>query len=115
MVGVNAWVVHRDRSIFGEDVEQYRPERWLDASEEKLNQMNRTMFQFATGNHVCLGRNISLLEMYKLVPSLIRTFRVCCTPFLVSGPSKDAMVDVLMSRCRWTMTQRSGCCGMAPV
>lgn len=85
VVGVNAWVVHSDRSIFGEDVEQYRPERWLNASEDKLKEMNRTMFQFGAGNHICLGRNISLLEIYKLVPSLMRTFRVCCTLFPVSG------------------------------
>jgi len=79
VVGVNACVVHRNRSIFGEDAEQYRPNRWLDCSEDQLKEMNRTMFQFGTGNHICLGRNISLLEIYKLVPSLMRTFRVCCT------------------------------------
>lgn len=28
-MGVNAWVVHRDASIFGDDVEAFRPERWL--------------------------------------------------------------------------------------
>ena len=76
VVGVNAWVVHRNKRIFGKDAEQYRPERWLEASEEQLKEMNRTMFHFATGNHICLGRNISLMEIYKLVPSLMRTFRV---------------------------------------
>ena len=28
-VGVNPWVVHRDPSIYGDDVEAFRPERWL--------------------------------------------------------------------------------------
>ena len=28
-VGVNPWVVHRDTNIFGEDVESFRPDRWL--------------------------------------------------------------------------------------
>lgn len=28
-VGVNPWVVHRDTAIFGEDVESFRPDRWL--------------------------------------------------------------------------------------
>ena len=76
VVGVNAWVVHRNRDVFGDDAEEYRPERWLEASKEKLVEMNRTMFQFGTGNHICLGRNISLLEIYKIVPSLLRSFRV---------------------------------------
>lgn len=30
VVGMNAWVVHRDATIFREDVDQFRPERWLD-------------------------------------------------------------------------------------
>lgn len=29
-VAVNGWVLHRDKEIFGEDVESYRPERWFD-------------------------------------------------------------------------------------
>ena len=29
IVGINAWVVHRDKLTFGEDVEIWRPERWL--------------------------------------------------------------------------------------
>lgn len=29
IVGVNPWVVHRDTQVFGEDVEAFRPDRWL--------------------------------------------------------------------------------------
>jgi cytochrome P450 len=29
IIGANPWVVNRDQSIFGEDVEAFRPERWL--------------------------------------------------------------------------------------
>lgn len=29
MVGVNAWVVHTDENIWGKDVHEFRPERWL--------------------------------------------------------------------------------------
>jgi cytochrome P450 len=29
-VAVNGWVLHRDKSIFGDDVETFRPERWLE-------------------------------------------------------------------------------------
>lgn len=115
MVGVNGWVVHRDKGTFGDDIEQYRPERWLEASKEKLNEMNRTMFQFATGNHICLGRNISLLEIYKLVPSVMRTFRVRSTPLWVSDPPLSFTVDNHMRRYRLRMKQQSGRYGMAPM
>jgi cytochrome P450 len=32
--------------------------------------------QFGTGSRTCLGKNISLLEMSKLVPQILRQFNV---------------------------------------
>lgn len=74
VVGCSAWVLHRNKDIFGDDVEVYRPERWLDP--QKATLMNRAMFHFGGGAHTCIGKSISLLEIYKLVPSFLRTFKV---------------------------------------
>ncbi|KAL1965265.1 hypothetical protein VTN77DRAFT_5867 [Rasamsonia byssochlamydoides] len=76
IVGCSAWVIHRREEIFGPDVDLYRPERWLEASEEQLKVMNGTMFQFGAGSRTCIGKNISLMEIYKLVPSFLRRFDV---------------------------------------
>ena len=75
IVGVNAWVVQRDRGVFGADADEYRPERWL-ATPEQVKQMEMTMFQFGAGDHICLGKNISAVEIYKLVPALMQNFEV---------------------------------------
>jgi cytochrome P450 len=78
-VGIYTPVVHRSRRIFGDDVEIYRPERWLEES-SKTERMRSSMFNFSYGRHTCLGQNISRLEVYKLVPSLLRTYKVSsCT------------------------------------
>ena len=71
VVGVNPWVVHRDQEVFGEDVETFRPERWL---ERDRADMDRFFFAFGSGARVCLGRNISWMEMSKLVPTLFGKF-----------------------------------------
>lgn len=76
IVGANAWVLHRRPEIFGADVEVFRPERWLEAGPEQLSRMRATMFQFGAGARTCIGKNISLLEMYKLVPTFLRNFEV---------------------------------------
>ncbi|KAJ9668219.1 hypothetical protein H2201_001648 [Coniosporium apollinis] len=76
IVGCNAWVLHRRPEIFGEDVDVFRPERWLEASPEQLREMKATMFQFGAGARTCIGKNISLLEIYKLVPSFLRRFEI---------------------------------------
>jgi hypothetical protein len=40
-VGVNSWVEHHDRSIFGHDADEFKPERWLIGESEQLALMNR--------------------------------------------------------------------------
>ncbi|KAF2030628.1 pisatin demethylase [Setomelanomma holmii] len=76
IVGCNAWVVHRRPEVFGVDIDVFRPERWIEASPEKLKEMKGTMLQFGAGARTCIGKNISLLEIYKLVPSFLRRFEV---------------------------------------
>ena len=76
IVGCNAWVLHRRPEVFGEDIGVFRPERWLEAGKEELKEMKSTMFQFGAGARTCIGKNISLLEIYKLVPSFLRRFEV---------------------------------------
>lgn len=76
IVGCNAWVLHRRPEVFGQDVKGFRPERWLEAGKEELKEMKSTMFQFGAGARTCIGKNISLLEIYKLVPSFLRRFEV---------------------------------------
>jgi len=91
IVGCSAWVMHRRKEIFGEDVEVYRPERWLadetkdrNAEEKRIKEMTGTMLQFGAGARTCIGKNISLLEMYKVVPSFLRRFEVSSHPSLFS-------------------------------
>ncbi|KAF1958297.1 pisatin demethylase [Byssothecium circinans] len=76
IVGCNAWVLHRRPEVFGADVDTFRPERWIEASPEQLKVMKATMFQFGAGARTCIGKNVSLLEVYKLVPSFLRRFEV---------------------------------------
>lgn len=72
-LNLNAWAIHRDREMFGEDAEVFRPERWLE-DEDRARFMDRHMFQFGGGSHVCIGRNLALLEMNKILPMLLRDY-----------------------------------------
>ncbi|KAI1176073.1 cytochrome P450 [Nemania sp. FL0916] len=72
-LAVNGWVLHRDTTVFGQDAEFFRPERWLE-DEENARVMERYMFQFGGGAHVCIGRNLALLEINKVCPRLLRDF-----------------------------------------
>lgn len=76
IVGCSAWVLHRDERVFGAQPEQFRPERWLECPPHQQSLMNNTLFAFGAGARTCIGKNIALLEMYKLVPAVLRTFEV---------------------------------------
>lgn len=74
VVGMNPWVAARDKAVYGEDAYTFRPERWLEASEQRLKIMDRNFLAFGAGARTCLGKNISHLEMSKLVPQVMRRF-----------------------------------------
>lgn len=49
-VAVNGWVLHRNEEVFGANPKAFRPERWL---ERDSKDMERYMFQFGGGSHLC--------------------------------------------------------------
>ncbi len=42
-IGVNAWVMNRNKEVFGDDVEEFRPERWIDNPLEKVQGMKKNL------------------------------------------------------------------------
>lgn len=85
IVGCSAWTIHRSEKIFGHDTDKFRPNRWLE-SPDRAAEMNQFLFTFGAGARTCVGKNISFLEMYKLVPAVLRTFEVCfLTAFLYTN------------------------------
>ncbi|KAH7066850.1 benzoate 4-monooxygenase cytochrome-like protein P450 [Paraphoma chrysanthemicola] len=79
VVGCNAWVLHQNKEVFGEDADVYRPERWLEsegADPDRIAKMKSSMFHFGAGSRTCIGKNISLMETYKMIPSFLRKFEL---------------------------------------
>ncbi|CAL5867508.1 uncharacterized protein PFLUO_LOCUS1727 [Penicillium psychrofluorescens] len=82
IVGANPWIIHRS-SVFGDDVDAFIPERWLQKNDEtetdfhaRKQQMLRATFTFGAGPRTCIGKNISLLEIYKLIPSMYLRYKI---------------------------------------
>jgi cytochrome P450 len=83
IVGASPWIIHRDKSIFGADTNEFNPNRWLrkegeTESEFKTRErgMVRSTFTFGAGSRTCIGKNVSLLEIYKVIPSLFWRYEV---------------------------------------
>ena len=81
---MNPCVVTRDVGVFGEDVETFRPERWLrgqDEGEEEFAHRYRRMAEatdlmYGAGSRVCMGKHMAKVLMYKLFATLYTAFDV---------------------------------------
>lgn len=74
IVGINPYVQHRHPQIFGADANHWRPERWLDCEAERSKEMERQLLTFGAGKRGCLGRNVAVLEVYKVVVAVLGRF-----------------------------------------
>jgi cytochrome P450 len=92
-VGFSVFGLNSRKDIFGEDADQFRPERWLVGDDEsethRLNTMKRTTeLIFGHGKYQCLGKNIAWMEYSKTV------FEVCLPssqwPYILIHPEASA-------------------------
>ncbi|KAH7110257.1 cytochrome P450 [Dactylonectria macrodidyma] len=67
-------VTRRDENIFGDDADVFSPKRWLVDDANRVALMNRYWMPFGIGSRTCVGRHISMLDMCKLIPLLVRDF-----------------------------------------
>ncbi|KAJ2996755.1 hypothetical protein NUW58_g869 [Xylaria curta] len=73
-IGANPYMVHRDKGVFGDDADKFRPERWLE-SPESTKEMEKYILTWGYGPRICLGKNIALLETNKLLIQFFRLFQ----------------------------------------
>ncbi|KAH9215932.1 cytochrome P450 [Leptodontidium sp. 2 PMI_412] len=75
-IGMSPLAQNRDKRVWGEDANEFNPERWLE-SEEKARQLESYNMTFGgNGPRMCVGRNIALVEIHKFLAQIIRAFDV---------------------------------------
>ncbi|OQE40057.1 hypothetical protein PENCOP_c006G00339 [Penicillium coprophilum] len=74
---ISATTMNRSKEIFGADAEEWKPERWIPATEEdqcRVSTMNGFLTTFGMGARSCVGRNIALVEVHKFIAQFFRHF-----------------------------------------
>ncbi|KAK8115338.1 hypothetical protein PG999_007407 [Apiospora kogelbergensis] len=70
VVGMSPYVVNRHKPTFGQDAEDWNPDRWM-VPKELRQKREAAIMTFGAGRRVCLGRHIAMLELKKIVPALL--------------------------------------------
>src|ERR1700761_2247291 len=62
-VGISPIAQNRDRAVWGDDADEFRPERWLE-SKERTAYLDLNNYTFGgNGPRTCTGRNIALVSL----------------------------------------------------
>ncbi|KAE8324698.1 cytochrome P450 [Aspergillus sergii] len=82
--------VHRDPKVFGDDAEEFKPERMLDKNFENLPK--NAWKPFGNGMRGCIGRPFAWQEMLLVVVMLLQNFN-----FEMENPSYDLRIKQSLS------------------
>ncbi|KAE8385578.1 cytochrome P450 [Aspergillus alliaceus] len=74
IVHYSIWTMHRSTAIYGSDAEEYRPERWLQESDEAPLRPGWGFLPFSGGPRICLGQQKALTEAAYVVIRMLQTF-----------------------------------------
>lgn len=63
VVGITGWVTQRDKAVFGEDADFYRPERWLEVDERQVRIMDKNMLAVSTAPLNLAGSTLTICSL----------------------------------------------------
>ncbi|QIW99451.1 hypothetical protein AMS68_004969 [Peltaster fructicola] len=81
-IGWNPWGITRNKVIFGEDSDIFRPERWMpkdisQAEQDRVARMTDTVgLVFGYGRFGCLGRGVATMELNKAVIEILLRYNL---------------------------------------
>ena len=75
------WATNRDKNLWGEDAELFRPERWLDPDTGRANfiggaDSNFSFLTFLHGPRSCIGQNFARAEFRALLAAFGGSFEI---------------------------------------
>ncbi|KAF5589033.1 cytochrome P450 monooxygenase [Fusarium subglutinans] len=74
VVGMNPYTTNRYRPTWGEDADMWRPSRWLEGDLAYKRKLEASLLSFGAGTRTCLGQNVAMFEIKKLVVALVMKY-----------------------------------------
>ncbi|QSZ30214.1 hypothetical protein DSL72_004736 [Monilinia vaccinii-corymbosi] len=89
-VTCSPYLTNRDKDIYGEDADIFRPERWLEEDGAKAKMFDKYNFTWGYGSRICLGKDLAMMELMKFPLMFFRSFNfeLCATSKETPGPRR---------------------------
>jgi cytochrome P450 len=68
-VTCHAYTLQRSTAFYGEDANTFDPQRWM-VGVKRTFELEAAQFTFGVGPRVCLGKDVAVMELYKLLPQV---------------------------------------------
>ncbi|KAK0214873.1 cytochrome P450 monooxygenase [Armillaria fumosa] len=120
VISVPIYTVHRDPAVFGDDVEEFRPERWFECDSASVSKafspfsvgpryvislIEQGSRQSSYRHRACIGRNLANFELQVIIASILKRYH-----FVLENPDEVLPVKEGLLRkplrCRVGMKRR---------
>ncbi|PBK69145.1 cytochrome P450 [Armillaria solidipes] len=102
IISVPTYTIHRDPAVFGDDIEEFRPERWFECDSAGVS---KAFSPFSVGPRACIGRNLANFELQIIIASILKRYH-----FVLENPDEVLKVQEGFLRkpigCRVGMNRR---------
>ncbi|XP_063705861.1 cytochrome P450 4g15-like [Culicoides brevitarsis] len=75
-IGVGIYSAHRNREVWGEDADKFRPERFSIENLQKIKNFSYSFIPFAAGERNCIGLKFARYSMKMMLMKILRDFEV---------------------------------------
>ena len=73
IVHIPIWTLHRDPAYWGEDADDFNPQRFMENSGSNLK--NPAYMPFGAGGRMCIAQRLASIELRLALLHLVRHFR----------------------------------------
>ncbi|KAH8824011.1 cytochrome P450 monooxygenase pc-bph [Flagelloscypha sp. PMI_526] len=74
VLSVPSKILNYDKTLWGDDVKVFRPERWLEEDSQEKTERERAFQPFSLGPRACIGRNLAMLEMSIIMGNVLHRY-----------------------------------------